>query len=136
MKPIEATFSLSYRSGDGVSVTIEDRTSKTVIFEGLISYEEFTSALSSLQSRPFTKAEFTSMPEVVGMKSENEQFSFQVDDTGDTWSDDFKARVAKYIKDNDLKPGWEVSSYLGSQGSIVKLRNGRIQINTWARRYV
>lgn len=57
MKKINAKLSISYPSDRTVSITLTDESSRTDFFKGRISYDEFTSALSSLACRPFVHAE-------------------------------------------------------------------------------
>lgn len=51
-KTINATFSMSYQGEAGVNISIKDEASGITFVDLLLSNEEFTRALSSLQERP------------------------------------------------------------------------------------
>jgi len=109
---IDGRLSIGFRSGECVNIRIEDKTSGVEFVDATISYEQFTAALSSLQSRPFLECEVRGL-EWVGKKRITEKRRIECPlDTHD------REKMREWLEVNGQEPGWITSTYLGSQSSV------------------
>lgn len=116
---IKGTLSISYRQ-EGVSVRINDEESRAEFVDAIISYEQFSRALSSLQSRPMIECEVRGLDNV-GKRRVVERRSIRCPiksyDRGE---------LQEWLKIYGKEEGWSVIPSLGSQGSVSRDEAGTL----------
>lgn len=138
-KEIDATLSISYPKiggcedgEDGVTIRIEDRSSRTEFVELRISHKEFSRALSALQARPAIECTVRGLDRV-GKTMERELFKFYTEvDLPPRWSKGGEEAaeamlIAAATEQGHATDGWKVSAYLAlhSQNGNGKDADGR-----------
>lgn len=127
---INATLSISYPSSGGVCVRIRDETSSIEFVDLKISHEEFSKALSTLQSRPATDCEVRGLKNV-GKRRESQEFKMYYEGAlPDRWRNQKGAEEAlesAATEQGYAEGGWVISAYfaLNSQGGNGKDADGR-----------
>ena len=127
-KTIKTNITIARGSDDVVRIYIEDDSSRTQFLEIKLDYESFARVITGLHG-----VECESLVhglEYVGKKRVTENRSVVCPlDTYD------REKFQQWIVDNCQEEGWLISSYLGSQSSVVH-REGKTTLNYRVTKYV
>lgn len=138
---LPAAISLSRPSGFGpeyITVRIEDRTSSIEFVELRIKLDDFARMMTGLA---YVDAEMVTRGlENVGKVREYVRAQVFISDrdyanASKGTYDESKKGLAKWLVDNHARDGWETDTYLGSQGSIGHVKDGKL-LNFGYFRYV
>lgn len=126
--------SSSTREGDRVNITLTDEISGVQFFDGMMSLEEFALAVTGLDCRPI-EAEIRGT-EYIGKKYVFERRSVELPEQFQTSYYSKRGELEEWMEANLQEEGWLLSTYLGSQGSFTRNKEGKQLVNYTVSKYV
>lgn len=130
-KKIKASVTISRpqgHDGDHISIKIRDESSRTEFLSIRMGLADFAEALTGLSE---VKADATVRQlEVVGKKRVTESRSIDCPLSGYD-----RNALSMWLKTNAAEDGWQIDTYLGSQGS-VKFIDGGCRLNYRVFKYI
>lgn len=125
---IKATIAISRTSRGEIKIHLSDKASRVGFLEVTLTPEEFTNAITGLYGQEVPA--IVRGLDKVGKTSVRENRTLKC--PLDSWD---KTVLSAWLKENGKEDGWIVSSYLGSQNSVVR-KDGETHLNYEVYKYV
>jgi hypothetical protein len=128
MQAIKANLSITRDSNDKMNIRVQDEASRATFLEIPIEPHDLMMALTGLAYIDVNAV--VNELDIVGKQKITEKRSIECPLSGYSK----KEELVKWLEGHGKEEGWEVHSYLGSQGSVVN-RDGKTVLNYSVYRY-